>query len=48
MEKMDRKLEVGDYEDLPDDVNTAVEKFNALDGWLKNGGFPPKDWKKHG
>jgi len=23
-----------------------ADAFEALDGWLSNGGFPPKDWRK--
>ncbi len=26
----------------------ANEKFNALDEWIKKGGFLPKDWRKDG
>jgi hypothetical protein len=34
---------------VPPDHNDALrlaELVVALDGWLKNGGFPPKAWKK--
>lgn len=29
-----------------DDAVLVAEKFEALDGWLKSGGFLPKDWTK--
>lgn len=25
-------------------VHQMIAAFNALDDWLSNGGFPPKDW----
>lgn len=31
-----------DYDD--DDVRNAVERFQALDEWLSQGGFLPRDW----
>ena len=27
-----------------DDILTLCERFEALDVWLTNGGFPPADW----
>lgn len=27
-------------------VNSVREKFDALDGWLKSGGFLPEDWSR--
>jgi len=27
------------------EVAEAVESFEALDGWLTNGGFKPRDWR---
>ncbi len=33
---------------LEDDVCQLIGAIENLDGWLKNGGFPPKDWRKDG
>lgn len=42
---MGRCAEEGEPLD-PDDAALVAEKFEALDLWLKNGGFLPKDWTK--
>jgi len=34
--------------DPMDDVSTMLDHFEALDGWLSNGGFAPKAWRKDG
>lgn len=30
----------------PEDVGMIIDHFNALDGWLTSGGFPPADWRQ--
>ena len=34
--------------DLGDSADEVIVAFEALDGWLSNGGFAPKDWKNNG
>jgi len=34
--------------DPMDDVSDMLEHFEALDGWISNGGFLPEAWKKNG
>jgi hypothetical protein len=31
---------------MPDQAIEMAEQFEALDVWLKSGGFLPKDWSK--
>lgn len=37
-----------DGADAVDDLLNISESFEALDGWLRKGGFPPKAWQKKG
>ena len=41
--KEQREYSVGELEIF---LSYFAEHFEALDTWLKNGGFPPADWKK--
>lgn len=36
-----------DEEGLVDLVYEIQDHFNGLDNWIVNGGFLPKNWKKH-
>jgi hypothetical protein len=43
------RLNLGDIarygaNNVPTSVDAVVEAFEALDMWLMNGGFLPKDW----
>ncbi len=41
-----RELIAGFQEEIStDEVEELNEKFEALDTWLKNGGFLPRDWQ---
>jgi hypothetical protein len=37
----------GDYWEALDAANTAVDAFEALDGWIKGSGSLPADWRKN-
>ena len=39
-------LLVRDSFEMPDYVVEIAEQFQALDEWIINGGFLPKDWEK--
>jgi hypothetical protein len=43
MARVGDQVECGEEVD-EDDVGFIVETWEGLDGWLKKGGFPPKDW----
>jgi len=34
--------------DPMDDVSDMVDHFEELDGWMKKGGFVPRDWRQDG
>jgi hypothetical protein len=35
-----------DIEKIEDTLADTVESFEALDGWLKNGGHLPMEWQR--
>lgn len=39
-------LQLLSLEPSEENADLVINSFTALDGWLKNGGFPPKDWKR--
>jgi cell division GTPase FtsZ len=39
-------LNEGDFETVFTTAVEMAEQFQALDNWISNGGFLPKDWKK--
>lgn len=38
--------ELAERYDFPLVVDELLERITALDGWLSEGGFLPKDWQK--
>jgi hypothetical protein len=44
--EMSRRLNADEFEVDSGDAMALVEAFEALDGWLSNGGFLPDAWKR--
>lgn len=47
VEKLKASLRTGDSTRyvIGEAADGFIVKFEALDGWIKNGGFLPKDWQ---
>ncbi len=39
--------EMDDHDQLQDVADTVAEAFDALDDWMKKGGYLPNAWTKH-
>lgn len=46
--KVREEMSKGFGGDPMDDVSDMLNSFEALDVWLSNGGFIPREWKQHG
>lgn len=46
LEDLGVAIETEDQYATEDALTGVQENFNALDGWLKSGGFLPEDWAR--